>query len=67
MKTTEPNCLFVMVRRKNITVIKIQGEKRSKLAILSVGCIAKIIFENVLKKKFSRIGNSLNVKNTTEL
>jgi len=56
-----------MVRRKNITVIKIQGEKRSKLAILSVGCIAKIIFENVLKKKFSRIGNSLNVKNTTEL
>lgn len=62
---TEP-VFFVMVRRKNITVIKMQGEKRSKLAILSVGCIAKIVFGNVLRKKLSRIGNSSVVKNTTE-
>lgn len=48
---------FVMVRRKNITVIKMQGEKRS---------VAKIVFGNVLRKKLSRIGNSLDVKNTTE-
>lgn len=41
--------IFVMIRRKNTAVIKIQKDENLELAVITVGCIAEIIFRNVLK------------------
>lgn len=41
--------IFVMITRKNVAVVKVQGDENLELAVIAVGCIDKIIFRTVLK------------------